>query len=178
MNSSNYMKWSQIFRMYLILIHKCIENNWNNLQLYSDKNVDDTIKNNLLALNVGFEKVLINIYNSERFSTELMCNFRSNHIQVCLHIIKLLLKSQTTTNYWYLNPTDTSKNIFHHLLFVCIPKGKYSNELTICNNFLGKCFIFFSYRNDSNVLVWKNVWWNRESHYSVVNNNHARSGGS
>lgn len=89
----------------------------------SDQCEDMDTRNYLLTLNCGLSKVLSHIFNCNRFATEILCNFRGEHIRVCLEISQILLQSVITSSDWYLNNKNVNKNIIHHLIFVCIPKG-------------------------------------------------------
>lgn len=108
----------------------------------NDSNSEDIdIKNYLMQVNNGLSNVLSNTFNCERFCNELLFNFHDDHSEICLEIMKLLVQSNDTSNNWYLNHDDNQRNIFHHLLFVCIPKGE---ELFEAAHFIPISFGFFS----------------------------------
>lgn len=98
---------------------------FNTISSSTNDSEDVDIKNYLMQINTGLSHVLSNAFNCERFSNELLCNFHDDHSQICLEIMKQLLHSNDTSNIWYLNHDDNQRNIFHHLLFVCIPKGDH-----------------------------------------------------
>lgn len=78
-----------------------------------------------MLINNGLANVFANTFNCDRFSTELLANFHDDHIRTCVEVTKLLLQSSITSNDWYLSHDDTQRNILHHLLFECIPKGMF-----------------------------------------------------
>lgn len=90
---------------------------------YSGKYQDDEMNNYLSMLQDGCFNVLLNIYDCDEFSVELLHKIRGNHLQTCVVVIIFLLRSPTTSNDRYLSAVDPKRNILHHLLFVCIPNG-------------------------------------------------------
>lgn len=66
--------------------------------------------------------VLRNVYNCERFADEVFVLDRTRNIFVCKCILSLLLEMPEMENDLYLGCT-AEKNILHHLIFVCVPKG-------------------------------------------------------
>lgn len=112
---------------------------------FSNQSDDIDIKNYLLMINTVLSNVLTNTYNCDRFSNELLTNFSDHHIQISLEVTKLLLQSNITSNDWYLNHENPQRNILHHLLFVCIPKGK---NICVLKSNMYFSTIYFLYRND------------------------------
>lgn len=92
---------------------------------YSDNLDADWLRDSFQSLNDGLCNILSDIFDCERFAVELLTNYHDDHIRVCLEIMRLLLKSSDIHNPLYLNHVDIeSKNIMHHMLNDCIPKGK------------------------------------------------------
>lgn len=87
--------------------------------------MDDGLHVYLLVINDGFTNVLKNIFNCERFSMELLSNTQTPYIRVTLEVTKLLLNSPISSNDWYLNTENLHRNIFHHIIAICIPNGNF-----------------------------------------------------
>lgn len=92
--------------------------------IYRDNCVNEDFRAFLSLLNDGFVNVMINIYDGDRFSTDLLINAQTYCIRTRLEVMKFLLNSPDSSRKRYLNQENTQKNIFHHVLFICIPKGK------------------------------------------------------
>lgn len=123
--SFNRMKRSLMLCMcYTILFEFLINIIWWFSCICRDQCADEDFRNFLMSLSDGFATVLRNVFNCERFSTELLLNSRKHHIRMRLEVMKLLLNSPVASKEWYLNHENQQRNIFHHLFFVCIPKGK------------------------------------------------------
>lgn len=93
-----------------------------------------------MSLTDGLLNILLTIFNCDRFSNELLCQFHGDHMQISLDVVKILLQQSITHNEWYLHHEQRQRNILHHLLFVLLPKGAYLNSL-LCN--LNALLIFF-----------------------------------
>lgn len=93
--------------------------------LFSDDFDADMLRKGFQTLNDGICNVLNDVFNCDRFATELLMNFHDNHIRVCLEILKQLLQLSTVDNSHYLNCVNIEqKNIIHHVINDCIPEGK------------------------------------------------------
>lgn len=87
------------------------------------------LRGDIQKLNDSLCQVLSAVFNCDRFAAELLKNFDNDHIRVCVEIMKRLLQSLTTNNSHYLSYVDIEqKNIMHHMLYVCIPKGKEARK--------------------------------------------------
>lgn len=132
---------------------------WSLYSIYRDKCADDGLRTYLNGVVDGFSQILSNVFNCNRFSAELLTNTRTQHIRVSLEVMKLLLVNSQHSSDCYLNPENIHKNIFHHMISVCIPKGKIWNV----NSFLVDCLLKIDhlviwekntfYRNDSNLHI-------------------------
>lgn len=92
----------------------------------SDNCKIDVLREYIQKLNDELCIVLGNVFNCNRFASELLINHQHDHIRVCLEVMRFLLQTPTLDNSHYLHhEDDDQKNIMHHMLNVCICKGKY-----------------------------------------------------
>lgn len=79
-------------------------------------------KENIQSINKVCLKVLRNVYNCERFASEVFAVNRTRNVYVCKCVLGLLLEQPRMENEFYLGCTK-EKNILYHLIFVCVPQG-------------------------------------------------------